>query len=256
MSDTENDALWGEDSPLGDAASFLDPSAALTTPTMPDAVWVELERVLHSEQVARESTVSLHSRRRPRRMWIIGAAAAGVSLLVVGVIVQSVQSTNAPVVASGAQDVSLVPTISPAGSNDKGFPAKQILASGTDYLPTTLASQVTKLVRGTEGAKQLMEATAKATAWPTTAPGFDMSAEGLRSCISGLTHNENGTALMVDLARYHGDDAGIVVIPLSVTERTQSSPAMLHVWVVGPDCSAAHTDVMVDLTIALPATAS
>ncbi len=248
MSDTEDDAMWGEQSPLGDEASFLAPDSAPSTPAMPDSVWVELERVLHNEQVARAETISLHSRRRPRRTWIIGAAAAGVSLLAVGVVVQSVQSSNAPVVASGANG--------PTPSSGGAFPAKQILASGTDYQPTTLASQVTKLVRGTEGAKQLMEATAEATAWPSTAPGFEMSAEGLRSCISGLTHNENGTALMVDLARYHGDDAGIVVIPLSVTERTQSSPAMLHVWVVGPDCSAAHTDVMVDLTIALPATAS
>ena len=249
MSDIEDDDTWGEESPLGDAASFLNPDTAATTPGMPDEVWVELERVLHNEQVAREGTVSLQSRRRPRRTWLIGAAAAGVSLLAVGVIVQSIQSTNAPpVVASGATGVT-------TGSSG-AFPAKQILASGTDYLPTTLASQVTKLVRGTQGAKQLMAATAEATAWPSTAPGFDMSADGLRSCISGLTHSDSGSALMVDLARYHGDNAGIVVIPLSLTEPTQSSPAMLRVWVVGPDCSASHTDVMVDLTIALPATAS
>ncbi|MDO9486113.1 MAG: hypothetical protein Q7K25_08665 [Actinomycetota bacterium] len=247
MSDAEDDAMWGEESPLGDEASFLNPERAPQGPSMPDAVWADIERVLHHEQVAREGTVSLHSRRRPRRTWIIGAAAAGVSLLAVGVVVQSVQSTNAPVVASGTNGLT---------PSSGAFPAKQILASGTDYMPTTLASQVTKLVRGSKGAKQLMAATTEATAWPSTAPGFDMSAEGLRSCISGLTHDDNGTALMVDLARYHGDDAGIVVIPMSVTEPTQSSPAMLRVWVVGPDCSASHTDVMVDLTIALPATAS
>ena len=248
MSEEEHDAMWDEQTPLGDEASFLNPETAAPAPAMPDAVWAGLERVLHSEQVAREATISLHSRRRPSRTWVIGAAAAGVSLLAVGVIVQSVQSSNPPVVASGS--TGLAPTPGSA------FPAKQVLASGTDYLPTTLASQVTKLVRGTQGAKQLMAATASATAWPSTAPGFEMSAEGLRSCISGLTHDDNGTALMVDLARYHGDDAGIVVIPLSLTEQTQSSPAMLRVWVVGPDCSASHTDVMVDLTIALPATAA
>ncbi|MDP2014850.1 MAG: hypothetical protein Q8L05_11555 [Actinomycetota bacterium] len=248
MSDTEDDAMWSEESPLGDEASFLNPDSAPSTPAMPDSIWAGVERVLHNEQVAREATISLHSRRRPRRTWIIGAAAAGVSLLAVGVVVQSVQSSNGPLVASGANTAAP----SPGGA----FPAKQILASGTDYLPTTLASQVTKLVRGTEGAKQLMAATAEATAWPSAAPGFDMSAEALRSCIAGLTHDDNGTALMVDLARYHGDDAGIVVIPLSLTEPTQSSPAMLRVWVVGPDCSSSHTDVMVHMTMALPATAS
>lgn len=247
MSDIEDDPQWTQESPLGDEASFLNTESAPSTPAMPDAVWAGLERALHNEQVAREGTVSLHSRRRPRRTWIIGAAAAGVSLLAVGVVVQSVQSSNDPVVASGVSGVAPTP--------EGGFPAKQILASGTDYQPITLASQVSKLVRGTQGAKQLMAATAEATAWPSTAPGFPMSAEGLRSCISGLTHDDR-TALMVDLARYHGDDAGIVVIPLSLTEPTPSSPAMLRVWVVGPDCSAAHTDVMVDLTFALPATAS
>ena len=248
MSDIDDDEIWGEESPLGSAASFLDPRTPPVTPVMPDTVWVELERVLHNEQVAREATTSLQSRRRPRRMWIIGAAAAGVTLLAVGVIVQSIQSTNAPVVASGANGLST--------TTSGTFPAKQILASGTDYLPTTLASQVTKLVQGSKGAKQLMAATAEATAWPSTAPGFDMSADGLRSCIAGLTHDDKGSALMVDLARYHGDNAGIVVIPLTLTAPTQSSPALLQVWVVGPDCSASHTDVMVDLTIALPASAS
>jgi len=47
-----------------------------------------------------------------------------------------------------------------------------------------------------------------------------------------------------------------VIIPISLTEPTQTSPALLQVWVVGPDCSAAHTDVMVELTIALPAGAT
>ncbi|MDO8733351.1 MAG: hypothetical protein Q7L55_12400 [Actinomycetota bacterium] len=247
MSDEEDDAMWDEGSPLGDEASFLNPDTASNGPAMPDSAWAAVERVLHNEQVAREGASSLQSRRHPRRTWVIGAAAAGVSLLAVGVVVQSVQSSNPPVIASGVSGVAPVPS--------GAFPAKQILASGTDYLPTTLASQVTKLVRGTQGAKQLMAATAQATAWPSTAPGFDMSAEGLRSCISGLTHQDDGTALMVDLARYHGDNAGIVVIPLSLTQPTQSSPALLRVWVVGPGCSASHTDVMVDLTIALPATA-
>lgn len=247
MPDELDDARWREHTPLGPDAAFLDPATPPTSPAMPDSVWAGLERRLHAEQSARESAtvVSLDERRRPRRRWIVGVAAAGVVLLGVGVVVQSVQSSTADLVASSGS--------APAPASRAGFPAKQVLASGMDYQPTTLGSQVTTLLKSSLGIQALSDVAPGELPMPSPAPTFMMSADGMRSCIDGLTRGSDGTALVVDMARYHGSNAGIVVIPLSVTASTASQPATLHVWVVGPDCARDHTDVLVDMNVPIPA---
>ncbi|MFA7323063.1 MAG: hypothetical protein WC005_01765 [Candidatus Nanopelagicales bacterium] len=250
MSDDVDDAMWRDQTPLGPEASFLNPHSAPTSPTMPDSVWASLERTLHNEQVAREAgnVITLASRRRPRRNWMLGAAAAGVLLLGVGVVVQSVQSSNSGLIASADS------AVTPAAGG--GFPAKQVLASGMNYQPTTLGSQVKKLLNASLGIQALTDMTPGDLPMPSPVPTFMMSAEGMRSCLSGLTQGAEGTALVVDMARYHGDNAGIVIIPLSVTASTDTQPATLHVWVVGPDCSQDHTDVLYDMNVPLPASAT
>ncbi|MDD2858087.1 MAG: hypothetical protein PHU75_05360 [Candidatus Nanopelagicales bacterium] len=248
MSDEIDDAQWRDRTPVGPEAAFLNPATPPTTPAMPDHVWAGLERTLAQEQAARESAtvISLDQRRRPRRTWVLGAAAAGVVLLGVGVVVQSVQSSNADLVASGSGSGVGAPT------SQGGFPAKQVLASGMDYQPTTLGSQVKTLLKSSLGIQALASATPGELPMPSPTPTFMMSADGMRSCIDGLTKGGDGTALVVDMARYHGSDAGIVVVPLSVSASTASQPATLHVWVVGPDCARDHTDVLVDMYVPLP----
>jgi hypothetical protein len=252
VSDENDDAQWRDQTPVGPQAAFLNPATPPTTPAMPDSVWANLERTLLREQADRQSAtvISLEQRRRPRRTWILGAAAAGVVLLGVGVVVQSVQSSNSDLVASGSGSGVSAPV------SQAGFPAKQVLASGMDYQPTTLGSQVKTLLKSSLGIQALTGMAAGELPMPNPAPTFMMSADGMRSCIDGLTKGSDGTALVVDMARYHGSDAGIVVIPLSVSASTATQPATLHVWVVGPDCTRDHTDVLVDMNVPLPAGAA
>jgi len=237
-----------EESPLGDRASFLNPDLAPSTPPMPDLVWANLERSLFAEQVARETrgqtnVVSLEAHRRSKRGWVMGSVAAGVALLGVGVVVQSVQSSNPAPIAAGNQV---------SRDSTGAFPVKQILASGTDYQPATLSTQVQNLMHGMTGMKQLMTA-APATAMPMTTFNAQLgTAEGLTGCIHALTQGEQVNALVVDMATFHGSAAGVVVIPLTVIEATSTSPASVHVWIVGPHCSANNPDILREFTLSLP----
>lgn len=244
----DNQDQWDEQSPLGDQASFLNPDSAPSTPSMPDAVWANLERSLFAEQVTRETNgqtnvVSLDARRKSKRGWVMGSVAAGVALLSVGVVVQSVQSSNPAPVAAGNQVTQ--------GSNGI-LPVKQILASGTDYQPTTLSTQVKNLVNGFKGMDELMKSP-PATAMPRSAMADELGTpEGLAGCIHALAHDENAKALVVDMATFNGDAAGVIIIPLSITEATSTSPASVHVWIVGSHCSSTNPDVLLDFTLSLP----
>lgn len=248
----DNQDDWDNQSPLDDLASFLNPDTAPLTPPMPDAVWANLERSLFAEQVAREASgqtnvVSLEAHRRSKRGWVLGSAAAGVALLGVGVVVQSVQSSNpAPVVASNQF------TREASGA----LPVKQILASGTDYQPTTLTTQVENLVQGMSGMKQMLKA-APATSMPATPMTDELATpDGLTGCIHALTQDDRVHALVVDMATFHGDAAGVVVIPVTVTQATDTMPAQLHVWVVGPHCSASNPDIRKEFTFSLTSSAA
>lgn len=247
--DQEN---WDDQSPLGDLASFLNPEAAPSAPPMPDAVWANLERGLFAEQVAREASgatnvIGLESHRRSKRGWVMGSAAAGVALLGVGVVVQSVQSSNpAPVAASNQV----------SRDANGALPVKQILASGTDYQPTTLTTQVENLLNGMSGMKQMLKA-APATSMPATPMTDELATpDGLAGCIHALAHDQNVNALVVDMATFHGDAAGVVVIPVTVIQATATTPAQLHVWIVGSHCSAANPDIRKEFTFTLTSSAA
>jgi hypothetical protein len=215
---------------------------------MPDEVWAKLERALFTEQVARESSgqtnvVSLDARRRSKRGWVMGSVAAGVALLGVGVVVQSVQSSNPVPVAASNQVVQ---------DANGSLPVKQILASGTDYQPTTLSTQVKNLVNGFKGMDELMKSP-PATAMPRTAMADELGTpEGLAGCIHALAHDVNAKALVVDMATFNGNAAGVIIIPLSITEATSASPASVHVWIVGSHCSSTNPDILLDFTLSLP----
>ena len=243
---------WDDQSPLGDVASFLNPDAAPSSPPMPDSVWANLERSLIAEHVAREASgatnvVGLEAHRRSKRGWVMGSVAAGVALLGVGVVVQSVQSSNpTPVVASNQV----------SRDANGALPVKEILASGTDYQPTTLSSQVENLLNGMSGMNHMLKA-APATAMPATTMTDELATpEGLTGCIHALAHNQHVNALVVDMATFHGEAAGVVVIPVTVTQATDTTPAQLHVWVVGPHCSASNPDIRKEFTFTLTSSAA
>ena len=82
-------------------------------------------------------------------------------------------------------------------------------------------------VRGTPGATSGANTSEKATA--------PSSASAMPGCLDRIAGNR--TVLLVEMARYDGKPAMIIV--------TAASPAhKAEVWVVAPDCSASHPDVL------------
>lgn len=280
-----------------DAAWFLDPQSPNWDDDhlrMPDQVWERMEAALRAESSARsalpgtrsiftagrqatESTGKVPGSRR--RQWVAGSVAAGFALLAAGIVVQSVQSTReTPVVlaevglsstpmrsAQGPQQAPLQdpemqdPGMAGAAMADPAMqaPARRVLASGTDYQPQTLRSQVIGLLSGLGAVRATDFAGMPSSDQLTTGTsGFTASLPSLRACITGLTSSELAQALVVDRARYAGNDAGLVVIPqdfvplLAEAEPTASArtpSGNVDIWVVEPDCSLVDPGVILHL---------
>lgn len=274
---------------------FLDPQSPrwLEDQTrMPDPVWERLSDSLRQEAAARSAQgqttsiftapsrtratqtglapeTSLGGRRtavlRPRRnQWLVGSVAAGVALLAVGIVVQSVQSTReTPVVAAEAPQRGTAarsaqgPVGEPLLAATMPSPARRVLASGTDYQPQTLRAQVVDLLQRI-GARAPSDFAAVPTDEQGTigSTGFTASLPALRACITGLTRTDLSQALVVDRASFGGTDVGLVIIPqdfltvLGGTNPTASASTPngnVDIWVVEPDCSRLDPGVVLHL---------
>jgi hypothetical protein len=116
-------------------------------------------------------------------------------------------------------------------------------ASGTDYRPDELATQVDALLAGTAAAE--LDATAggdgtaetRSGAAPTDAPLADSELRaspladpaGLAACLAELDA-AGQVPLAVDVATWEGQPAAVIVLP------DPSGGDTLQVWVVGPRC--------------------
>lgn len=256
---------------------FLDPDSPQWSgdaSRMPDDVWVRLrvaiadeagERAAVGDVIPIQAGASGRGRRRPTSGILFGSVAAGIALIAVGIIVQSIQSTRQiPVVAGEAVPVSAPLRGAQSGavaSSDAGDPpARRVLASGTDYQPQTLRAQVTALLErlGASDSARLSDV-------PITGPrtagteGFTATVTGIRECLIGLTNSELAQALIVDRARYIGSDAGLVIVPADVVpfglEPGQQQPTAsatttrgdVDIWVVAPDCNRPEPGVLLHL---------
>lgn len=280
----DGDQDWLRASDL-ESVWFLDPASphwSRDELAMPEEVWARLSDSVR-EQAIERSAVSgavpitsaaggagfgrgAHGSVRTARRgpgWLIGSVAAGVALLGVGIAVQSVQSSRelpvvagAPQMSPPARGVQPVAEAAPLLASTTQPPARRVLASGTDYQPQTLRSQVVDLLAGlgATGANGL--ANLPAGGPPTVGTsGFTASLPGLRACITGLTQSEVAQALIVDRASFGGDDAGLVVVPdgspsISAGEpiaTAQTPSGSVDIWIVEPDCSSVDPGVILHL---------
>lgn len=247
---------------------FMDPTSpgwdsTETAPRMPDAVWQDLLVALERQGLQCGAHVvnlsEAPSRRSGRRLpsWAMGTVAAGFALVVGGVVVQSVQSTDSGTVVAAVDSSQVFNSTSAVKLTPLDQPARRVLASGTDYQPTTLRSQVVGLLESI-GAREARQLDSVQEAAPSTIgeQGFTATLTGLRDCITGLTQSEQSQALVVDRASYRGVDAGLVVVPVTFVPRdpelqsaepsaTFSTPSGdVDVWVVGPDCSKVEPRIL------------
>lgn len=265
---------------------YLDPQSprwSEDSTVMPDEVWARLSDALRHEstlrsavdgavpitlardvrsRVARDEVAASRAR---RSRWLLGSVAAGIALLGGGIVIQSVQSSReVPVVAAGDQEggsagrsAKGVQAEVPLMASAPGAPARRVMASGTDYQPQTLRSQVVDLLKQV-GANQPSDFARMPTDGQMTAgsTGFTADLSALRACITGLTQSDLAQALVVDRARYSGGDAGLVIIPEDFVPAsiagepvatTQTPSGNVDIWIVEPNCSRLDPGIIAHL---------
>ncbi|MGN6613362.1 MAG: hypothetical protein ACTHLJ_16475 [Angustibacter sp.] len=163
------------------------------------------------EQPAAASTVVPLApvRERRHRAWLavaaavvlLGAGGAALSQVMPG---SQADSTAAGAALSGSPEKRVAP--------DAGLRAT---ASGTDYTADRLAAQVDAVLAGRPAA-------ASAPSGPLATPA------GVAACLSAIGAPQ-ATPLLVDVARYQGAPAAVVVVPASGGGR--------EIWVVSTTCS-------------------
>ena len=231
------------DAHLADCAECRNRSAEITNvtrllvdtpmPPMPAALASRIDEALAAEAAATgHDVVSLESRRGRRRMRILSAAAA---VIVVGggalvghtLLNGSVSSENGTAQSQPIQDRSgsAASKQQPGANTLKGSRGGAAAAggyltlqSGTDYTAARLGEQVS--VQLTKGDSRTAEELAPAQ---------------LTECVRTIT--QGNVPLLVDVAKYEGRAATVIVLPTTDSTR-------LDVWIVGPGCSASDPAVI------------
>ena len=166
-------------------------------------------------------------------------------------------------------------------------PAGQLMASGTDYQAPTLDQQLVSTVKGALGiahASQVgalspaprlndtMSASAQSTSPASTgssrasvaqsgvaalpaASGFGTTAftstpKAMQTCLDAITHATGDRALLIDLARWNGQAAAVLLVPTwqqhigasaQPTAQITTGAGVLDVWVVDTGCTPMST---------------
>ena len=186
--------------------------------------------------------------RAPRRLSLRLAAAAAAVVIVAGggyAIVHVLSAGNtgtsaSPSGASSSHGAASAPSAS--GRGPEAAPGAlagvlPVVASGTRYRPGHLPAQVGAVLR-----RQPAPASSPSRARTTPAVGGARFVN-LAACVDHLARGAQ--PLLVDLAYYDNHPAAVIVVPGPGT-------ANLHVWVVGPDCSAQGGDVIAHVFMPAP----
>jgi len=166
-------------------------------------------------------------------------AAAGSSLVAENVGT-SMRSPSAPLVgaAISVHHVSLGPdvTYGQPGALD----TVRAIESHTNFVAAHLRTEATSAVQAAEALEPFAARSQASQAAPpprraTAPPAAISGAARLAGCIGRIAPGR--TVLLVDIARYQGKPAAVIVTGASVVSRAEA-------WVVGSSCSATTTDVL------------
>jgi hypothetical protein len=224
----------------GESDPASDPAPA---EQMPDWVWDRISTALAAEAAPARGRHSRAAR------WAGGLVAASVALVVVGVSVTSLRSTDtapAPVAAEAAADQSVE---APAALSFAGIPPmRMVVDSDTRYTTNGLRDQVRGMLSQVAIPKAASpEAAAAPAAASTTrmmdgpATGFLATDQSLQDCLEKLSQEAASTAFLIDHSTFDGQTADVVVAPQD-SGAPQSEPTslvdakVLEIWVVDPNC--------------------
>jgi hypothetical protein len=200
-------------------------------------------------------TASTTRARQPWRTRVLQAAAVFVLVAAVGGLgyggIKAMSGGNSSGTTAGAADSG------GSGATERRTPARRyvVTSSGRNYTEESLRSAVPGLLSGQ------YDATAQEpgrTAVPSKAPtgGHAPAAaadpqrlrdgKALTACVNNLAGTDDGpvTPLAVDIARFDGKPATIIVLP------DPKDPSMVYVYAVAPDC--AKGTFLAGVPVALP----
>ena len=252
----------------GDFATLAETMSDLPDEPMPDAVWEQLSEALAAEPVvtpAGAATVVPIKAARKRRWGRPGigvvAGAAGVALLgaifvpsVLGGGDSTTTSNDSGVPVAGGDSVGELPATA--------FAATQ---SGTKYDQNALNSQVTELVAARQTFTPTPAPSVDATvatpspstsgevASPPPTPGNDRGVPPLatdpaaaQACLEGYLYAPGVQPLAIDIGRWGGEPAAIIVLPGSESN-------LADVFVIDPDCSGPGDPLLYFATVPMSA---
>lgn len=182
-----------------------------------------------------------HRARRTPRFAQLGAVAASVAVIAAGVLGVRALTNGS---SAGGTDSGAASSTAAGGSAEAATP---VTRSGTDWTPETLRTDLPQLLttayadKAPAAAPTQAQRDTAADAAPLAAAGA--AEEGLEplaggptqaACVAALAGDSTTTPLAVDLARYEGKPAAVVVLP------SPGDAAKVDIWVVGAGCD---TDV-------------
>lgn len=226
--------------------------AAAPPATMPDHVVARIDASLEaaadapgfggtpSRRVDRSPVPRRWYRRRPLQAGL--AAAATVVLAVGGMVTGNAIITDRGTVESAGSGVPDSREMAPEadgppaaqpmqGSGNAGPP---ILATDSDYSADTLDDQVAALVQRRMAGSDREESARSAARTPRALRPLAEQAR-LSGCVDAATGDADRRPTVVDLARYDGEPAAILVF---------ADRGRFDVWVVGESCSADDPEVL------------
>lgn len=234
----------------GDLVRTSEVLAAASRPRMPVDVAARLDAALAAEARARAvrtsaegqtptvsardgSVVPLARRRRRKRLAATVAVAASAVVLAGGVVgvrafqgAEPQRTSASRAQGSGAGDATRKDAqVNPPDQNAEA--AEPVTASGRDYSSRELPGQVAELLRDESKKPQMGTQELKPTPRPLRSLATPAT---LAHCVTHVAGNAGTPPLAVDLARYAGEPAAVIVVP-------STRPDKASVWVVDPSCS-------------------
>lgn len=246
-----------------------EPLRSLPPLAMPEQVWERLQRALAAEAATTvgatagssatadpvEDTTVVPMRRRAR--WVPALLAGAAAAVAVGVIIPRLGGGPAPVVQPGPDTGGSAAAVLAAPTIDV-LPAHYVVASGTDYASATLPDQVIGVL-GSVGMREPEQVVAQAavrtiasTPAPVGSDGMTADFTTLHDCVAAFAGGgDKPPALVVDRARFAGQDAAVIVLVQSLSSDRTS--ATLQVVVVRPTCTDADRAAAEQILLRLPA---
>lgn len=231
-----------------EVAARIDAALAAETTSAPRTAEAPVASTITAPATSPGSVTVLSTARRggrsaARRRWLpgAGAVAAGVAVLLAGAVgLGALQQRGGHSAATSRAAGAGAPHRTAA------VPAAPVV-TGRDYTPATLDDGVRSLLAAGSTPKRtpapLFEHSPGQSDRGSAVQPVDPALNRLRqpaalgACVAELAGNPRIAALAVELARFQGRPAAVVVLP-------DPDPAKVRAWVVGPACGPGQADVL------------